>query len=91
MRLISRLGLCLLEKQAAALGNELRQSGLKRLTAQSSWYRAAPPKPKSINPKSGGRAKGMGVADPPGSNQYYKDMLQALYEPSLGFRQSVVG
>ena len=81
----------LIKKAAAMPGNEMRQSGLKTLTDTAAWYTAQPPKPKSINPKGGGRAKEMAVAKPPGNSQFYKDMLQSLYQPAFGFRQSVVG
>jgi hypothetical protein len=72
-----------------------KASGILRSTANSAWQVGGktPPKPKSIKPNThelGDPAKTRMAAKPPSNKAYHKDMLESLYNPSRGFRQSVV-
>jgi hypothetical protein len=73
-----------------------KSSGILRSTANAAWKVGGktPPKPKSIKPNThelGDPAKTRMAAKPPSNKAYHKDMLQSLYNPSRGYRQSVVG
>jgi len=71
-----------------------KASGILRSTANAAWKVGGetPPKPKSIKPNThelGDPAKTRMAAKPPSNKAYHKDMLESLYNPSRGFRQSV--
>lgn len=84
------------EKTAAAKpGTEVRAPGILRATAASAWKVGGPtpPKPKTIKPNEhlGSSAKTREPAKPPSNRQYYKDLLQSLYNPQRGFRIATQG
>lgn len=73
-----------------------KSSGILRSTANAAWKVGGetPPKPKSIKPNThelGDPAKTRMAAKPPSNKAYHKDMLKSLYNPSRGYRASVIG